>query len=183
MSMVNQTLQRAPRLRFVIAGAIAAVLLGSSFYAAQAGSGTGYQGGEDSLSGAEVGAIVAGGIGAAVVIMDVMKDKDDDDDDASASKSKSAKAGNVEKIRVISSQNQLTSGDTATVQVQARYQGSKTWQNVTESATINSVGGLTRIDGSSNAFAVPYGSKVAAGPATIAATFGGQSASATVSVN
>jgi hypothetical protein len=181
MSMDNQTQQRAPRMRFIIAGAVAAILLGSSFYAARAGSDTGYQGGDSSLNCAEIAGMAIGGVGAAIVIMDVMK-KDKDDDDASAAKSKSAKAGNVEQIRVISSQNQLTSGDAATVEVQARYQGSKTWQNVTESASINSVG-LTRIDGSNNAFAVPYGTKVAAGPATIAATFGGQSASATVSVN
>jgi hypothetical protein len=75
-------------------------------------------------------------------------------------------------------------GDTATVQVQARYAGSQNWQNVTENASISLVtGGLTQIDGSKNAFAVPYGSKVLSGPATVEASFGGQSVTAEFRVN
>ena len=181
MSMVNQTPQhgRAPKARTVIAAAVAALLLGSSFYAAQAGNNSGY---DSDLDGIEIAAIVLGGLGAGAIIFGAMAGDDDDDDETSAAKAKSAKA--VEQLRVVPSQSRLTGGDAATVEVQARYQGSKTWQNVTSLANVQLVSGdLTLVDGSKNAFAVPYGSKVASGNAKIAASFGGQNASTSVAVN
>jgi hypothetical protein len=183
MSMDNQISQRGrgSRLRIVIAAAVAALLLGSSFYAAQAGNNSGY---DDSLNGLEVAAIAVGGVGAGIVILGIMNDDDDDEDESSSAKSKNAKAGNVEQVRVRSLRNELSSGDATSVEVEARYQGSKTWKNVTDSANLSLVkGSLTQIDGTKNTFAVPYGSKVAPGSATIQASFGGQSASTTVAVN
>jgi len=181
MSMVNQTPQRAPRLRVVVAGAVAVLLLGSSLYAARAGNNNGYN---DSLNGGEIAAITLGGAGAIWAIADVMK-KDKDSDDASNEKSKSAKSKAVKEVRVQSSRNQLGSGDAASVEVQARYEGSSSWTNVTDRASIQLAGNssLTQIDGSKNAFAVPYGSQVVPGAATIQASFGGQTASATINVN
>jgi hypothetical protein len=180
MSMVNQTPQcgRGPKVRVVIAATVAALLLGSSFYAAQAGNNSGY---DSDLDGAEIAAIVVGGIGVGAIVFGVMS-KDDDDEESSAAKAKSAKA--VEQLRVVPSQSRLGAGDSATVEVQAQYQGSKTWENVTSLANVHLVsGGLTPVDGSKNAFAVPYGSKVVSGNATIAASFGGQNASTLVAVN
>jgi hypothetical protein len=180
MSMVNQTPQRGsgPKARIVIAATVAALLLGSSFYAAQAGNNSGY---DSDLSGLETAAIVVGGIGAGAIVMGALA-KDDDEEDASTDKAKSAKA--VEHLRIVPSQTRVGAGDSATVEVQAQYQGSKTWQNVTNLANVQLVSGdLTVVDGSKNAFAVPYGSKVASGNATIAASFGGQSASTRVAVN
>jgi hypothetical protein len=180
MSMVNQTPQRSrgPKARGVIAAAVAALLLGSSFYAAQAGNNSGY---DSDLDGIEIAAIVVGGIGAGAIVFGAMSD-DDDDDEASAAKAKSAKA--VEHLRVVPSQSRLGAGESATVEVQAQYQGSKAWENVTNLANVQLVSGdLTLVDGSKNAFAVPYGSKVTSGSAKIAASFGGQNASTSVAVN
>lgn len=178
MSLVNQTPRRNNMVRTVVAGSVAALLLGSSFYAAQAGSNSDY--GDGSLDGGEIAAITLGGVGGIAIVMGVMNDRKDDDD-ASAAKSKTAK---VEQLRVVPAQTRLGVGDATTVEVQARYQGSKTWEKVTNSASVQLVsGGLTQVDGSSNAFAVPYGSKVVPGDAVIKASFGGVSAATTVSVN
>jgi hypothetical protein len=180
MSMVNQTPQRGsgPKARAVIAAAVAALLLGSSFYAAQAGNNSGY---DSDLDGIEIAAIVVGGLGAGAIIFGAMAG-DKEEEETSAAKAKSAKA--VEQLRVVPSQSRLGAGDAATVEVQAQYQGSKTWENVTNLANVRLVSGdLTMVDGSKNAFAVPYGSKVASGSATIAASFGGQNASTSVAVN
>ncbi len=181
MSMVNQTPTRgnAPRFRVVIATAVAALLLGSSFYSAQAGNNGGYN---DSLDGLEIAAIAVGAVGGGLIIANMMSGSGGGDGDASAEKSKTAKA--VSEVRVRSSQNQLTSGDTATVSVEARYAGSMNWQNVTDKANVRLVSGdLTQIDGAKNAFAVPFGATVVPGSALIEASFGGQSASTTVAVN
>ena len=182
MSMVNQTPQR--RLRVVVSAAIAALLLGSSFYGAQAGNNGGYGNGSDRLNGLEIAAIATGAVGGGLVIASIMRGEgDDEDEESSASKSKSAKAGKVEAVRLISGTSQLSAGDATAVEVEARYEGSRTWTKVTDSANISAVGGLTQIDGARNAFGVPYGSKVASGPATIEATFGGLRASTSVTVN
>jgi hypothetical protein len=179
MSLVNKTPRRTNMFRNVAVGAVAALLLGSSFYAARAGSSSDY--GDGDLEGGEIAAMAIGGAAGIIIIMDVMKNKDNDDE-SSAAKAKSAKA--VEQLRVVPSRSSLTAGDTATVEVQARYQDSSTWQNVTDVAGVRLVSGdLTRIDGSKNAFAVPYGSKVLSGPATIQAELGGRTASTTVTVN
>jgi hypothetical protein len=181
MSMVNQTPTRGqtPRFRVVIATAVATLLLGSSFYSAQAGNNGGYN---DHLSGLEIAAIATGAVGGGLIIASMMRDKNDDDDEASAAKEKSAKA--VTGVRVRSSQNRLTAGDTTTVAVEAQFAGSEAWQNVTDKASVRLVkGNLTQIDGSKNAFALPFGSRVAPGEATIEASFAGQSALTTVAVN
>lgn len=184
MSMVNHTPKRAPRLRLIAATSAAAILLGSSFYAAQAGGGnnSGY---DSRLSGLEIAAIASGALGGGLIIAGIMRgrgNRDVDEDESSAAKAKSAKA--VDQLRVVPSQSRLSVGDAATVEVQAQFQGSKTWENVTHLADVRLVSGdLTMVDGSKNAFAVPYGSKVSSGSAKIAATFGGQSASTLVAVN
>lgn len=183
MSMVNQTPQRARRQRLVIAGMVGTLLLGSAVYAG--GRGGGKNGGyNDRLSGLEIAAIATGAIGGGLVIADMFRGRGNrgEDEETSRSKAKAAKAGTVKEVRVRSSQNELTSGDAALVQVEARYDGSSAWQNVTESARIKSSGALTQIDGSRNAFAVPYGSKVASQSATIEATFGGRSATTAVAL-
>jgi hypothetical protein len=190
MSMSKQ----APRqhggknvFRLVAATSTAAVLLGSSFYAAQAGSGAAGQY-RDDLDGSNVGNLVGITAGAALGVYFIAgaidRDNDKDKDSTSGEKEKSAKSGKVEQVRVLPSQNSLVAGDSSTVQVQARFQGSQTWQNVTDNASIRLVSGsLTQVDGTKNAFAVPYGNKVVAGPATVEASFGGKSATAEFRVN
>jgi len=166
-------------LRNVVVGAVAALLLGSSFYAAQAGNNSGYS---DSLNGAEITAIALGGAAGLFIVADVMKK--DKDDSASNEKAKKAMSGAVQQVRVVPSLKTLDAGDATSLEVQARYEGSKTWQTVTSDASLRLLqGGLTRVDGAKNAYAVPYGSRTASGPATIEASFGGQTATATVTVN
>jgi hypothetical protein len=192
MSMGDQaSRQHGGKNLFRTAAAVstAAILLGSSFYAAQAGVFGGYgpggAGGDtDGDSTVKTAAIVAGSAVGLFLLAGAI-DRDDDKDEAkSDDKAKSAKSGKVEQVRVLPSQTVLGAGDTATVQVQARFSGSQNWQTVTESASINLVsGGLTQIDGSKNAFAVPYGSKALSGPATVEASFGGKSVTAEFRVN
>lgn len=181
MSMVNQTPTggRKPRFRVVIAAAVATLLLGSSFYGAQAGNNSDYN---DGLDGLEIAGIAVGAVGGGIAILAATGIIGGAaDDEASADKAKTAK---VSELRVRSTQKQVTAGDATSVEVQARYQGSNTWTNVTDRASVRLVeGALTQVDGAKNAFAVPYGSKVVPGNATIAASFGGQSATATVAVN
>jgi hypothetical protein len=181
MSMVKQNSGSRPQslLRFVAAGSVAALLLGSSFYAAQAGNNAGYS---DSLNGGEIAAIGLGGAAGLMIVADIMKK--DKDDSASAEKAKKADSGIVKQVRLVPSQKNLGAGDSATVDVQARYEGSQTWETVTNDANVKLLsGGLTKVDGAKNAFAVPYGSKVSSGKATIEASFGGQSATTSVAVN
>lgn len=187
MSMGDQaSRQHGGKNVFRTAAAVstAAILLGSSFYAAQAGGVGGY-GDTDGDSAVKTAAIVAGSAVGIFLLANAIDDDDDDENEAkSEDKAKSAKSGKVEQVRVLPSQTVLGAGDSATVQVQARYSGSREWQNVTESASISLVsGGLTQIDGSKNAFAVPYGSKALSGPATVKASFGGQSVTAEFRVN
>jgi hypothetical protein len=186
MSMGDQvSKQHGGKNVFRTAAAIstAAILLGSSFYAAQAGGVGGY-GDTDGDSTAKTAAIVAGSAVGLFLLAGAIDRDNDNDKSESEDKAKSAKSGKVEQVRVLPSQTVLGVGDTATVQVQARYAGSQNWQNVTENASISLVsGGLTQIDGSKNAFAVPYGSKVLSGPATVEASFGGQSVTAEFRVN
>lgn len=192
MSMGEQaSRQHGGKNLFRTAAAVstAAILLGSSFYAAQAGVIGGYGGGgggdTDGDSTIKTVAIIVGtGVGVFLLANAIDDDDDDEIESKSEDKAKSAKSGKVDQVRVLPSQAILGAGDTATVQVQARYVGSQTWQNVTEKASINLVsGGLTQIDGSKNAFAVPYGSKVLSGPATVEASFGGKSVIAEFRVN
>ena len=188
MSMSEQAPRQAdrkPLFRIVAAGSVAAVLLGSSFYGAQAGSASGY-GDTDGDSSGKTAGIVAGTVIGVYLLANAIggSASGSDADSNTEDKEKSAKAGKVEQVRIVPSQTQLDSGDTAILNVQARYQGSKTWQTVTESANVRlQSGGLTQVDGTKNAFAVPYGAKTASGPATVEATFGGQSVTAQLHVN
>jgi hypothetical protein len=188
MSMSEQTPrqhQRKGMFRTVAAVSTAAILLGSSFYAAQAGLGAGQY--EDDLDGSGEGTLIGVSVGVAVgtfLLAGAIGRDDDNADKPSEEKAKSSKNGKVEAVRVVPTRDQLGAGESAVVQVQARYQGSKTWQDVTESASIRLVsGGLTQVDGTKNAFAVPYGSSVSAGSSTVEASFGGKSDTAKFQVN
>jgi hypothetical protein len=189
MSMSEQAsrqLGRKNAFRLVAAASTAAILLGSSFYAAQAGgAGAGqYRDDGEGDTAKIVGITVGAALGVYVVAGLIERNKDKDKDTTTEDKAKSAKSGKVDQVRVLPSQSSLGAGDSALVQVQARYEGSQAWQNVTESAGIRLVSGaLTQVDGAKNAFAVPYGSKVIAGPATVEASFGGKSATAEFHVN
>jgi len=186
MSMSEQAPRQHGRknvFRLVAAASTAAVLLGSSFYAAQAGAGAGQYADDGDTDTAKIVGITLGA-GAGVWLLAAAVDKDRDKDSTSEDKAKSAKAGKVEQVRVLPTQKQLGVGDSTVVEVQARYAGSKTWQNVTDRASFKLVsGGLTQVDGAKNAFAVPYGSTALAGPATVQVSFGGQSDTAEFQIN
>lgn len=187
MSMSDQAPRQAGRkhlFRTVLAASTAAVLLGSSFYAAYAGGGGASQYVDDGdTDTAQVIGISLGVVAGTYLIGNLIANGAGAGS-SSAEKEKTASAGSVEKVRVVPSSTGLAAGDTAVLQVQARYAGSKTWQDVTDNASLQLVsGGLTQVDGSKNAFAVPYGSKVVTGPAVVKASFGGQSATTQLSVN
>lgn len=184
--------EQAPRqhgrknvFRTLAAVSTAAILLGSSFYAAQAGTAGFYDDDGDADETAQTAGIVAGAtIGVILVAGAIDRANDKDKDTKSEDKTKSAKAAGVQQVRVVPTSTGLTAGDSTVLRVQARYAGSKTWSDVTENAGIRLVsGGLTQVDGSKNAFAVPYGSKAISGPATVEASFGGQTATAEIQVN
>jgi hypothetical protein len=187
MSMSEQAPRQHGRknvFRIVAAASTAAILLGSSFYAAQAGGGGAgqYTDDGDTDTGKIVGITVGTAVGVYLIAAAI--DRDKDKDSSSAEKEKKAQSGKVQQVRVLPSQSTLGAGESALVQVQARYEGSQAWQNVTDSAGIRLVSGsLTQVDGAKNAFAVPYGSKMVSGLATVEATFGGQSSSAQIQVN
>ncbi len=187
MSMSEQTPRQHGRknaFRIVAAVSTAAVLLGSSFYAAQAGAGGAEY--EDDLDGSGEGTLIGVSVGAAlgVYLLTTVIGGSGGGGSSSEETPKSAKSNKVEQVRLLPSQNTLGAGETSVVQVQARYQGSEAWQNVTEGASIRLVSGsLTQVDGAKNAFAVPYGGNATAGPATVEASFGGKSATAQFQVN
>jgi hypothetical protein len=186
MSMSEQAPRQHGRknaFRTLAAVSTAAILLGSSFYAAQAGTAGFYNDDGDADDTAETAGIVAGA-GLGVFLIAGAIDRSNDKKSKSEDKEKSAKALPVEKVRLLSSSTGLTAGDSTVVRVQAQYPGSKTWTDVTDNAGIRLVSGdLTQVDGSKNAFAVPYGSKAISGPATVEASFGGQTATAEIQVN
>jgi len=187
MSKDQQVSGRSERnaRRLAVAGATAAVLLGTSFYAAQAGPASIYEddGTTDTAKNVGIGLGVAAGVFFAVGAIERGKDSDKKSSN-DKDKSKSAKAGPVQSVRVIPSQKSLGAGDSAMVDVQVRRAGSQTWESVTQDASIRLVsGGLTQVDGTKNAFAVPYGSKTQSGPATVEATFGGLTSTAELQVN
>jgi hypothetical protein len=187
MSMSEQAPRQHGRknvFRLVAATSTAAILLGSSFYAAQAGAGGPglYADDGDTDTAKIVGVTV--GAGAAVWLIAAAVDRNKDKDSTSEDKAKSAKAGKVKQVRALPTLKQLGAGDTTVVEVQARYAGSNTWETVTDRASIKLVsGGLTQVDGAKNAFAVPYGSAVKAGPASVQVSFGGQQETAQFLIN
>lgn len=184
MSMSEQAPRQHGRkitFRTLAAVSTAAILLGSSFYAAQAGTAGFY---EDDLDGSETLKTTAIVAGTAVGVMLLAAAIDRERRDGDTKREDKAKTAKAEQVRVVPSRTGLTAGDATVLQVQARYPGSKTWSNVTDNAGIRLVSGnLTQVDGSKNAFAVPYGSKVISGPATVEASFGGRTATAEIQVN
>jgi hypothetical protein len=186
MSMSDQAPRQQGRknlFRTVAAVSTAAILLGSSFYAAQAGSAGFYtdDGDEDT---AKVVGVTLGVTAAVFFVAGAIEKGQDKKEGSSDDKAKSANAAGVQQVRVVSSRTGLAAGDAAVLQVQAKYAGSEKWQDVTESAVIRQVSGsLTPVDGSKNAFAVPIGSKVVPGAAVIQAEFGGRSATTQLNVN
>jgi len=170
-------------LRLAVAGATAAVLLGTSFYASQAGAASIYED-DGSTDTAKTVGISLGVAAGTFLIIGAIERGADSDKKSSNDKEKSAQAGAAQSVRVIPSQKSLGAGDSAMVDVQVRREGSQTWESVTNEASIRLLsGGLTQVDGSKNAFAVPYGSKTQPGTATVQASFGGHTATTELQVN
>ena len=186
MSMSEQAPRQHGRMnafRTLAAVSTAAILLGSSFYAAQAGTAGFYNDDGDADEDTSTAANVAGSL-VGVVLVGAAIDRASNSHSKSEEKTKTAKATGVERVRLVPSSTGVSAGDATILRVQARYSGSKTWSDVTDNAGFRLVsGGLTQVDGTKNAFAVPYGGKTVSGPATVEASFGGHSDTAEIQVN
>jgi hypothetical protein len=168
----------------VVAGAVALVLLGSSFNAARGGGNSAYDD-DGGLSGGAIAGAVLGGAAAVYFIAGAI-DKDDDEEDGAPS-SRATTSRKVEAVRVSPQNVRMERGAAQDFQVQVRYAGEQTWQNVTNSPSVSmqvsdASGRVVAVDGAKNVFTAPLDGK--SGPATVKviASYSGAQATSTVAV-
>jgi hypothetical protein len=157
----------------VAIGSAALFMLSTAYQASWGQGGLGQYGDDDDgLSTGEIAAISVGAVGGGYLLWLLAGDRDEDDDTTTEEEKKGAfvpGSSQPTAVRFAPQKGTLSAGEQTAFNLQVRQGGQ--WVNVGNDnrASVEVGGGMSRLDGAKNAFAVPM--TAAAGKATAVGTY------------
>lgn len=186
--MNNVERSKRPFFRMVTVGSAALFLL-STAYQASWGQGNNGNYDDDGLSTGEIAAISVGAVGGGYLLWLLAGDRDDDDNTTTEEEKKGAKVPGASSqptaARLVPQKNTVGAGEQTAFELQLNRSGK--WETVSNNdsrASFEVKGGMSRLDGARNAFAVPM--TASAGKAEVVGSYtlpSGQVLQANTTVN